>query len=75
MKELKINHAAVWVAIVVMSVIGFFWYDALFGDKWMAMVGLDLATIEANPPGIGIWITNILAPFYLPMLWPGYSPN
>ena len=27
----------------------------------MAMVGLDMATIEANPPGPGIWISNVLA--------------
>ena len=34
----------------------------------MALVGLDLATVEANPPGAGAWITNILsslAPIYV----------
>ena len=27
----------------------------------MTMVGLNRATIEANPPGAGIWISNIVA--------------
>ena len=27
----------------------------------MGMVGLDQATIEANPPGAGVWITNIIS--------------
>ena len=26
----------------------------------MAMVNLDMATIEANPPGAGVWITNVV---------------
>ncbi|MEZ4851828.1 MAG: DUF1761 domain-containing protein [Bacteroidia bacterium] len=37
------------------------WYGPIFGDKWMGLVGLDPATVEANPPGAGIWITNIIA--------------
>lgn len=27
----------------------------------MEMVGLDMATIEANPPGAGVWITNLIS--------------
>jgi hypothetical protein len=27
----------------------------------MEMVGLDMATVEANPPGAGIWITNLFS--------------
>ena len=61
MKELKINHLAVLVAVVLQFVLGFLWYGPLFGDAWMEIVGLDLATIEANPPGTGAWITNIIA--------------
>jgi hypothetical protein len=61
MKELKINHLAVLVAVVLQFVIGFLWYGPLFGDPWMGMVGLDMATIEANPPGAGGWITNIVS--------------
>ena len=61
MEKLKINHAAVWVAVVALSILGFVWYGPLFGDPWMAMVGLDKATVEANPPGAGVWITNLIA--------------
>lgn len=61
MKELKINHLAVWASVVLLTVLGFLWYGPLFGDPWMAMVGLDRASVEANPPGAGIWITNIIA--------------
>ena len=65
---LKINHLAVLTCIVLSFVLGFIWYDPLFGETWMALVGLDLATVEANPPGAGAWITNILsslAPIYV----------
>ena len=27
----------------------------------MEMVGLDMATAEANPPGAGIWIANVVS--------------
>ena len=65
---LKINHLAVLTCVVLSFVLGFIWYDPLFGETWMALVGLDLATVEANPPGAGAWITNIissLAPIYV----------
>ena len=61
MKELKINHLAVLVAVVLQFVLGFLWYGPLFGEPWMGMVGLDMATVEANPPGAGEWITNIVS--------------
>ena len=62
MKELKINHLAVLVAVVLQFVLGFLWYgNVLFGEAWMGMVGLDLATIEADPPGAEEWITNIVS--------------
>jgi len=61
MKELKINHLAVLVAVVLQFVLGFLWYGPFFGEPWMGMVGLDTATIEANPPGAGEWITNIFS--------------
>ncbi len=61
MKDLKINHAAVWVSIVVFFAMGFLWYGPLFGEIWMNYVGLDMATIEANPPGASLWISNIIA--------------
>jgi len=62
MKELKINHLAVLVAVVLQFVLGFLWYgNVLFGEAWMGMVGLDMATIEADPPGAEEWITNIVS--------------
>jgi len=51
MKELKINYLAVLVAVVLQFVLGFLWYGPLFGEPWMEMVGFDMATVEANPPG------------------------
>ena len=61
MKELKINYLAVLAAVVLQFALGFLWYGPLFGESWMGMVGLDMATIEANPPGAGIWISNVVS--------------
>lgn len=61
MGKLKINHAAVWVAIVLLHVLGFLWYGMLFQKQWMTAVGLDMATLEANPVGAGVWMTNTIA--------------
>jgi hypothetical protein len=61
MKDQKINWLAVLVAVVLQFALGFLWYGPLFGDPWMEMVGLDPATVEANPPGAGVWISNIIA--------------
>ena len=60
-EQLKVNHLAVIVCLVLSFGLGFLWYGPLFGEQWMAMVGLDLATIEANPPGAGVWITNVIS--------------
>lgn len=60
MKEQKINYLAVLVAVVWMFVLGFLWYGPLFGESWMAMVGLDMATVEANPAGAALWISNVI---------------
>jgi len=40
MNQLKINHPAVWVAIVMQFVIGFIWYGSLLGNAWMGLVNL-----------------------------------
>jgi hypothetical protein len=61
MNNLKINHLAVLVAIVLQFVIGFLWYGPLFGEAWMKMVGLNMDMIMADPAGAGEWITNIIA--------------
>lgn len=61
MNDLKINHLAVWVAIILQFVLGFLWYGPFFGEPWMNMVGLDMDAIMADPAGAGDWITNIIA--------------
>ena len=61
MKKLKINHGAVWVSIILLLGLGFLWYGPLFGASWMEMVGLSIETMQANPPGAGVWITNLIA--------------
>ena len=61
MKDLNINHAAVWVSVVVLSILGFLWYGPIFGESWMGMVGLTMEAAEANPPGAGTWVTNFIA--------------
>ncbi|MCG8309725.1 MAG: DUF1761 domain-containing protein [Cytophagales bacterium] len=61
MNTLKMNHYAILVSFVLSFILGFLWYGPLFGEAWMRMVGLDEAMIEANPPGAGIWITNVLS--------------
>jgi hypothetical protein len=57
----KINHLAVWVCVVLLHVLGFLWYGPLFGEKWMAMVGLDMAKAQADGGDAGIWIANFIA--------------
>lgn len=59
--NLRINHLAILVCFVLLTGLGFLWYGPLFGSSWMEMVGLDPAQVEANPPGAGIWISNIIA--------------
>ncbi len=61
MEKLKINHAAVWVSIVLLHILGFLWYNQIFAEQWMTLVGLDMAALEANPPGASVWITNSIA--------------
>jgi len=68
MSNLKINHLAVWLCIILMHVFGFLWYGALFGAKWMELVEIDQATMQQESMHVGIWITNsaaIIAPIYL----------
>lgn len=61
MNNLKINHLAVFVCVILLHALGFLWYDALFGEQWMAMVGIDPATMEGGGAGAGVWITNFIA--------------
>jgi hypothetical protein len=61
MNNLKINHLAVLVCVILLHVIGFLWYGPLFGEKWMAMVNLDLTEAESGSMEAGLWITNLIA--------------
>lgn len=68
MNNLKINHLAVWLCIVLMHFFGFLWYGPLFGERWMALVEMDQATMEQDSMEAGVWIMNavaIIAPVYL----------
>lgn len=38
MKDVTINHAAVWVSVVLFFGMGFLWYGPLFGESWMTFV-------------------------------------
>jgi hypothetical protein len=67
--NLKINHLAILVCVVLLHALGFLWYGPLFGEKWMAMVGIDPAAMEAGEgPGASLWILNFIAsiaPLYM----------
>jgi hypothetical protein len=66
--NLKINHLAVWICIILMHVFGFLWYGPLFGEKWIALVEMDLSTMQQESMNPGMWILNsvaIIAPIYL----------
>jgi len=67
MNNLKINHLAVFVCLILLHVLGFIWYGPLFGERWMELVHLDPESMEGGGEA-GIWITNFiasLAPLYL----------
>ncbi len=59
MNNLKFNHAAVWVSVVMAFVLGFLWYDTIFGDSWASFVGLTAE--DADAAGAGVWVTNTVA--------------
>lgn len=61
MKEQILNPLAIIVSILILFPLGFLWYGPLFSEPWMKHVGLDLATVEANPPGAGVWIANFVS--------------
>lgn len=44
MKTLKINHAAVWVLVLIHQVIGGFWFSPFaFANKWIELTGKSMA--------------------------------
>ena len=67
MNSIKINHLAILVCVVLMFALGFLWYGPLFGAQWIQMVDIDMEAAQANPPGAGLWVTNLVscvAPLY-----------
>ena len=68
MNNLKINHLAVFVCLILMHLLGFLWYGPLFQEQWMSMVGMDQTMMETDAMEPGIWLTNFvasLAPLYV----------
>ncbi|NJN41516.1 MAG: DUF1761 domain-containing protein [Flammeovirgaceae bacterium] len=61
MNKVKFNHLAILVCFILLTGLGLAWYGYLFMEPWMELVGLDMATAEANPPTAGVWITNTIA--------------
>ena len=60
MPNLKINHLAVFVCVILLHILGFLWYGPLFGERWMELVELDPERMEGAGDA-GIWITNFIA--------------
>jgi hypothetical protein len=66
--NLKINHLAVWVCIVVVHALGFLWYGMVFRESWTALVELDPTKTQQTASETALWIANsvsIIAPIYL----------
>ena len=59
MKNLRINHGAVWVSVIIAFGLGFLWYDPIFGESWQNMVNLTPA--DAEEAGAGVWVTNTVS--------------
>ncbi len=61
MEQIKMNHLAVWSSVIFLFVLGFLWYGPIFGEKWLAMVGITMEEAEANPPSGGVWAANVFS--------------
>lgn len=47
MKTLKINHAAVWILVLIHQIIGAVWYSPfLFAGKWTELIGKSMSDFE-----------------------------
>jgi len=47
MKTLKVNHAAVWILVLIHQIIGAAWYSPfLFAEKWMQLMGKSMQDFE-----------------------------
>ena len=61
MNQLKINHMAVWLCIILMHAFGFLWYGPLFGEKWMAYVQIDQTTMQSDSMNPMTWVLNSIS--------------
>ena len=71
MNTLKINHAAVWVFVVISQVTPALWYMA-FTDQWMSLNGFTEADIAENmsaAPYVSAIITSIVFGYVLAWLF------
>lgn len=48
METSLVNYWAVFTGAVLSMILGFIWYGPLFGKKWMEIVGVDPADLEAR---------------------------
>ena len=47
MKTLKINHAAVWILVLIHQIIGAVWYSPfMFAGKWTELIGKSASDFE-----------------------------
>jgi hypothetical protein len=61
MQELKLNHLAIWILVIVHQIVAFVWYSPLlFGNQWMELLNKTAADF-ANPNPINYIIAIITA--------------
>jgi len=48
METISLNYWAIAAGAVFSMILGFVWYGPLFGKKWMEIVGVDSADLEAR---------------------------
>jgi hypothetical protein len=66
--DTKINHLAVLTCVIIFFGLGFTWYGPLFGTQWMTLAHIDLDAARSDPPGAGVWISNLIGtviPLYI----------
>ena len=59
MNDLKINHLAILVSVILSFALGSLWFGPFFGERWMNLVGIDMATMK--PLGASVWVINFIA--------------
>jgi hypothetical protein len=56
----KINYLAVFVCAVLYFLLGWLWYDLLFGQRWMALEGITMAQNQKSAAGADYLISFLL---------------